>query len=161
MILSVSFNTFIVRIAKKDSTVIRLEWATTLSLVPSVNSAQQESSTKVWMLLILQNLLGTQIQSLAFQVLTIQLRMLPQSLIACPVLLESTARVKLLTLRVEIVSQATFAKLGHLNNNLLFQIVVLTKSGVIVLKGLIVLLVLLIRLLVHQVHMELQQLCKL
>jgi hypothetical protein len=87
--------------------------------------------------------------------------MLPQSLIACPVLLESTARVKLLTLQVEIVSPATFAKLVHLNNNLLFQIVVLTKSGVIVLKGLIVLLALLIRLLVHQVHTELQQLCKL
>ena len=63
-------------------------------------------------------------------------------------------------LPVEIVLPATFAKLDLLNNSLLFQIIVLTKSGDIVLKGLIVLLGLLILLLVHRVHLEQQQLYK-
>ena len=63
-------------------------------------------------------------------------------------------------LPVEIVLPATFAKLDLLNNSLLFQIIVLTKSGDIVLKGLIVLLGLLILLLVHWVHLEQQQLYK-
>ena len=40
-------------------------------------------------------------------------------------------------LPVEIVLPATFAKLDPLNNSLLFQIIVLTRSGDIVLKGLI------------------------
>ena len=63
-------------------------------------------------------------------------------------------------LPVEIVLPATFAKLDPLNNSLLFQIIVLTRSGDIVLKGLIVLLGLLTLLLVHRVHLEQQQLYK-
>ena len=63
-------------------------------------------------------------------------------------------------LPVEIVLPATFAKLDLLSNSLLFQIIVLTKSGDIVLKGLIVLLGLLTLLLVHRVHLEQQQLYK-